>query len=223
MKWIRNIRNFTLVELLIVISIIAILAAMLLPALGKAKEIAKNSQCLNNLKQIGTAHLFYADDYNGYLITGWLANGSTDILYWYGALSQYYMKTKATSFGSWNRKIFTCPIEQKGFGAYQDGLFAYTHYGLNSWLNGEGEASPIRRKISQITQPSVAASVLDSNLKNTYSLKYIQTTPPQVSFRHSVGRTTMACMDGHAESQRQYDFIKAGNIYTGRLEKGYKK
>ena len=57
--------NFTLLELLIVISVIAILFALMLPALNSAREKAKSAQCLNNLKQCGTMAASYADSFNG--------------------------------------------------------------------------------------------------------------------------------------------------------------
>ncbi len=109
-----NQAKFTLIELLVVIAIIAILAAMLLPALNKAREKARATECMNNLKQVGMAESMYADDSDGHLVVcSSLPNASGVPWSAFIGNTQYYstggINTKVPSFGNLPDKVFYCP------------------------------------------------------------------------------------------------------------------
>ncbi len=109
-------RAFTLIELLVVIAIIAILAAILFPVFARAREKARETVCISNLKQLGLAVLSYATDYDGYYPI-WGITGSTMPNDVFNRL-QPYIK---------NWQIGRCPNHRGKAGAFSD-------YGFNGGL-----------------------------------------------------------------------------------------
>jgi prepilin-type N-terminal cleavage/methylation domain-containing protein len=160
----RKSNNFTLIELLVVIAIIAILAAMLLPALSKARETAKGSQCTNNLKQMGTAAMQYANDNGDFSTSPWF-NSTYD---WPRSLGIYLgmgkTKTEVANRYANNKTLYLCPSHTPRQPASNYGVIGGhwgRGYGMNRAFNESVWLSGV--KANQVKKPSGLIYFLESD------------------------------------------------------------
>ena len=226
-------KTFTLIELLVVIAIIAILAAMLLPALSAARERAKVSNCLGNLKQIGNYLVMYTGDNEGFFPNAMKFNniGTRDQL-WCDNILLGYMdpsiqlnNKKLVPGPAWEGTQFRCPSMTA---AITGG--SYIHYGYNYWHLGakrwayEKDSTCVPSgthnnscNVSEIADPPNMVAVADSyNNKTLTGSYYVQDKwikdNPVVHARHGGERDyNIAWADGHCTTQ-QGDGVEA-NIY----------
>src|SRR5438445_3156976 len=146
-------RGFTLIELLVVMAIIVILAAMLFPIFAQAREKARQTTCLANLKQIGTAAQMYAQDYDERLPGTELGAGEGEY-HWIEMLAPY-MK---------NRDLFNCPSAGMKTLCQPNGVtpeFTY-NYAMNDIHDPNGRSiGAAFQPLAAITYPSDTLYIVD--------------------------------------------------------------
>ena len=236
-------KSFSLVELLIVISIIAILASLLLPALNKAREKARDILCSGNLKQLSSYMFLYVEQNNDVIPA---ANNNAeapsgkwqDMLYGLTApgekfIDQYYLlKINSTTWYPKN-KVFACPASGPCNIAVSS-----RHYGINNsgFLYEDGRASSFgfasfhtgaySMKLGRIKSPSRRAALFDidrwgswpSPCANSYSMLYRSGDSGVAVWRHRDGNgLNVNFADGHMEMRRKdsipVDYATAGSGY----------
>ena len=171
----RSLRAFTLIELLVVVAIIALLVAILLPSLAKARDQAKSSVCLANLKSISNATNMYAANWDGVLpanvwTTDWNNWTSWDnYLYCYlnNVTPFVQFVTPGTPNGP-NEKIFHCPAPSLVQG--DDALALSTYSGnvgvFPTWhgdATGKADAGRFFQKLSALSRPGQIIAASDGN------------------------------------------------------------
>ena len=195
--------GFTLIELLVVIAIIAILAAILFPVFARAREKARQTSCLSNLKQLGLAALMYVQDYDEmfppYFTSAdqyWC--GLRDIPKWDTSKSLLSPYTK-------NGQIQKCPSFRAQAVGYECG------YGYN-WVYVGGMLDPVTwsygppADMSELTTPTMTAVFGDSEVYWDGLRESIAITAPSqqwgyndIGYRHNE-TANVVFADGHAKA-----------------------
>jgi prepilin-type N-terminal cleavage/methylation domain-containing protein/prepilin-type processing-associated H-X9-DG protein len=137
--------GFTLIELLVVIAIIAILAAILFPVFAQAREKARQASCLSNLKQMGTAVMMYAQDYDETLMC--YVNGGSN--YWPNAIDPYVKE----------RRLWYCPSFPRDSGPPSANS---STYGANFHVINSINASPAPLPLAAFQRPAELLLIADS-------------------------------------------------------------
>ncbi|MDR1280822.1 MAG: prepilin-type N-terminal cleavage/methylation domain-containing protein [Opitutaceae bacterium] len=154
----RPARAFTLIELLAVIAIIGILAAIIIPVVGKVRETAKGAQCKSNLRQIGVGIALYAQENGGMYPYGIKQVGT---IRWSHEIQNYMASTTGKNKPG---DMFVCPGESVRLKEQSGSYVRNTNYIANPNVLGDdrGDPNTPRKRLENISRPTSVILVADS-------------------------------------------------------------
>jgi prepilin-type N-terminal cleavage/methylation domain-containing protein/prepilin-type processing-associated H-X9-DG protein len=211
--------GFTLIELLVVIAIIAILASILFPVFGRARENARRSSCQSNLKQIGLGIMQYTQDYDEkYMFDRWFNTGNPERYMNWAQAVQPYVKS---------RQLFACPSNTDnekvmGWSDPPPAIQMPASYGLNHeigrdyWNGGVGMSQAVMQEVSRKIlvgerlfgtapqEPGIMWDDWDGN-------QWVNDT-----FAGHLGTANYLFADGHVKSMRPLQTVAGGYSMWGK-------
>ena len=228
-------RGFTLVEILVVLAIVSLLAALLMAAFSRAREQGRRTTCTSNLKQIGLAMQLYTDD-NSYAMPPTMAvNAAKQMVTWADLLLSY-VKTE---------QIYVCPTDPMQKTTFSQFAISYGYnQDIGEVVDPTLVTNNLRKPVSeyQIIKPAATVLVTDAGTTSTPGLSPLQWPVieggtfqisdafthdtkgngflPAPHARHS-GQTNVLWADGHVKSQsiesfyNAPDHLRPGDKFTG--------
>ena len=208
---------FTLIELLVVVAIIAVLVAILLPALSAAKGQSASLGCKSNLRQIGLSAQLYWDDFNGQMIP--------QAYRW--SWPKYYLYNSKFYGKVW--KILRCPADKSG------GVWGIEGHRCDFAINDYLTDRNYFKNLADVDRPEVTVHIADSSAYNYIcdrNLLYIYYTQYQLGFRHpggvhssyqsaykNKGAFNVLWVDGHADSfEHNFDYGYYRHMLNGNWD-----
>jgi prepilin-type N-terminal cleavage/methylation domain-containing protein/prepilin-type processing-associated H-X9-DG protein len=210
----REDSGFTLVELLVVLAIVSLLAALLLPALASAQHRARQARCVSNLRQLGLAAQLYWDDHENLCFKYRLGATNGGHIYWFGWIQDEEAGEGQRAFDPslgalysylHGRGVEICPSLRAGPGVKMKANGATYGYGFNLLLFGQN--------MQRVSRPADIVSFGDAAQVNTWQAPaspshpmieewyYLDPNWPTAHFRHR-GQAGVCFVDGHIGAER---------------------